>query len=70
MHTHYDIETNIATLEFGSGKIVRAREFGNLIVHLSSAGKPVLIEILDASNFKTKPVKIASIESLGQAVGS
>lgn len=46
----YDIESNILSIELGRGQISHARELGNLIIHLSPAGKPVLIEILNASS--------------------
>jgi uncharacterized protein YuzE len=46
---HYDPESNIANIEISGGKISHAVELGNFIIHLSSAGAPVLIEILDAS---------------------
>lgn len=45
----YDPESNLLSIEVASGAITHAREFGNLIIHLSAAGKPILIEILDAS---------------------
>lgn len=50
----YDIEANILSIEVAKGKISNTKEFGNFIIHLSSAGKPILIEILDASNFTKK----------------
>jgi len=46
----YDPESNILSIEVAGGAITHAREFGNLIIHLSRASKPILIEILDASN--------------------
>lgn len=46
----YDPESNILSIELSSGAITHAREFGNLIIHLSRAGKPILLEILDASS--------------------
>jgi len=49
-HMIYDPESNILSIELASGAITHAREFGNLIIHLSAAGKPILIEILDASS--------------------
>jgi uncharacterized protein YuzE len=46
----FDSESNILSIELSGGAITHAREFGNLIIHLSRAGKPILIEILDASS--------------------
>ena len=47
----YDSESNIISIELAKGEIDHAREFGNFIIHLSPAGKPILIEILNASKF-------------------
>jgi len=47
----YDPESNIISIELAKGGIDHAREFGNFIIHLSPAGKPILIEILNASKF-------------------
>ena len=45
----YDPESNIMSLELTKDPIANAKEFGNFIIHFSKTGKPVLIEILDAS---------------------
>ena len=47
----YDAESNILSWELSNDPISHAREFGNFIFHLSKSGKPVLLEILDASSF-------------------
>lgn len=65
---NYDLEANILSWEIGKGKITHAREFGNFIVHLSRAGKPILIEVLEASNFKTKLGKLETIKQINQAL--
>lgn len=67
---NFDIEANIISWEIGQGKIARIKEFGNFIVHLSKAGKPILIEILDASRFKTKLNKVETIKQISEAFGS
>ncbi len=66
----YDLEANIMSWEIGHGKIVRVKEIGNFIVHLSKAGKPILIEILDASKFKTKLSKLETIKQISEAFGT
>lgn len=49
----YDNESNLASWELlTKGKIVKTVKFGNFILHLSSANTPILIEVLDASNFR------------------
>jgi hypothetical protein len=60
----YDPEANIICIEIAKGEISHAREFGNFIVHLSPAGKPVLIEILDASKFMGQIEKLQNIGDL------
>jgi hypothetical protein len=47
---HYDHESNILSWEIGSGKIDHVREIGNFLIHVTKKEKPVLVEILDASN--------------------
>ncbi len=64
---HYDLEANLISWELGKGKITRVMELGNFIVHLSPAGKPLLVEILDASRFKTKLGKLETIKQINQA---
>lgn len=64
---HYDSEANIICWQIGKGKIARVMELGNFLVHLSPAGKPILIEILDASRFKTKLSQLETIKQINQA---
>jgi|GEM_PF-1936908 hypothetical protein len=64
---NYDIEANLLSWEIGKGRIERAVELGNFIVHLSPAGKPILIEILNASKFKTKLGDLRTIERISEA---
>ncbi len=63
----YDAEANILCWQLGRGKIARVAELGNFLVHLSPAGKPILIEILDASRFKTKLGQLETIKQISQA---
>lgn len=65
---HYDPEANIISWEVAKGSINHAREFGNLIIHLSESGKPLLIEILDASKFVGQFDKIKNAEELKKAI--
>ncbi|MCX6793192.1 MAG: DUF2283 domain-containing protein [Candidatus Falkowbacteria bacterium] len=65
---HYDIEANIISWEIGQGKISHVKEFGNFIVHLSKAGKPILIEILNASKFKNKLSRVETIKLINEAI--
>jgi uncharacterized protein YuzE len=62
----YDPEANILCWEVSKGEISHAREFGSLIIHLSGSGKPILIEILDASKFIGQFDKIKNIKEVKQ----
>lgn len=64
MKTQFDPESNILMLAVGNGDIAYAKEKNGIIVHMTSSNVPVLVEILNASNFITKFAKIA--ETTGQ----
>ncbi|MCX6796659.1 MAG: DUF2283 domain-containing protein [Candidatus Falkowbacteria bacterium] len=64
----YEPEANIICIELARGKISHAREFGNFIIHLSKAGKPLLIEILDASKFIGQMDKLNNVKELREAL--
>jgi len=51
MRIRYDRDEDILTFEVSTHKIDHAEEIGSMIVHFSEQGKPVLLEILDASEF-------------------
>jgi uncharacterized protein YuzE len=51
MKIKYDRDADILTMEFSDEGIDHAEEAGPLIIHLTDDNKPVLIEILDASEF-------------------
>lgn len=59
MKIKYDREVDILLIELSKDKIDYAEEAGNMIIHFSSKNKPVLIEILDASEFLSKLTKIS-----------
>ena len=58
MKTQFDPESNILLMEVGVGVIAYAKEKNGIIVHMTSANVPVIIEILDASSFLTKLSKV------------
>ncbi len=66
----FDPEANIICWEIAKGKISHTREFGNFIIHLTKAGKPVLIEILDAANIIGQFDKIKNIKDLKKALST
>jgi len=62
----FDPEANILCIEIAKGKISHTREFGNFIIHVSAAGKPVLIEVLEASKFINQVETIKNIKDIKQ----
>jgi len=57
MKVRYDREEDIVTIEVSAEKIDHAEEIGPIIMHFSEQGKPVLLEILDASEFIAETTK-------------
>jgi len=53
MRIKYDKEQDILLLEVSNESIDYAEEVGPIIMHLTKDGKPVLFEIMDASEFLT-----------------
>ena len=51
MKVRYNRDEDIMFLEISSAPIDFAEEMGPIIVHFTDKGKPVLLEILDASEF-------------------
>jgi len=59
MKIKYDSEVDILTIEVSDERIDYAEEVGGIIVHFTKEGKPVVLEILDASDFLAQTTKIA-----------
>jgi len=59
MKLSYDRETDILMVETSKEPIDYAEEIGSIIVHFSKKNKPVLLEILDFSDFFSKASKLA-----------
>ncbi len=49
MRYKYDAKTDILTMILGRGKLDFGEQKGNIITHYDKKGKPLEIEILDAS---------------------
>lgn len=64
----FDPEANILCWEIAEGEIAYAREFGNFIIHFSPKGKPLLLEILDASRFSGQFEKL--LPDIKKSLGS
>lgn len=67
MKTHFDPEANIMMFTVGTGEITHAKEKNGIIIHMTSANVPVLIEILDASKFIGSFSKLADRRNNPQA---
>jgi uncharacterized protein YuzE len=59
MRIKYSRDEDILIIEFSDEKIDYAEEMGPIIVHFTEDGKPVMLEILDASEFIAEISKIA-----------
>jgi len=57
MKVGYSREEDILMYEVSDEPIDYADEMGSVIVHFTKSGKPVLLEILDASKFLTQTIK-------------
>lgn len=59
MRVSYDRETDIMLVEASKGKIDFAEEIENIIIHFTKDKKPVLLEIMNASEFISSISKIS-----------
>ncbi len=59
MKMNYNREEDILTVETGEGDIDHAEEMGPFIVHFDGHDKPVLIEIMDASQFLASATQVS-----------
>jgi uncharacterized protein YuzE len=57
MNISYDRENDIMMLELSKAKIDHAEQTGQIIIHFSKKNKPVLLEIMDASEFIASTLK-------------
>lgn len=57
MKINYDRTEDILIIETAEGDIDHAEEMGPFIVHFTKEGKPVVLEILEASEFLARATK-------------
>jgi len=60
MKIKYDRDADVLTMELSDKSIDHAEEADPMIIHLTDDNKPVLIEILDASEFLANLTKIST----------
>ena len=68
MKVRYSDEEDILMYEVGKEPIDYAEEMDSVIVHFTKEGKPVLLEILDASKFLAQTAR-ATKKSIGTRGG-
>jgi len=63
MKISYDRESDILLIDQGQeGDVIDyAEEAGSIIIHFTKSGKPVLLEILDASELLTAVIKSLTV---------
>ncbi|RZN33961.1 MAG: DUF2283 domain-containing protein [Methanophagales archaeon ANME-1-THS] len=59
MKISYDRDVDILMIQVGDEKIEYAEEMDGIIIHFTKDDRPILIEILDASDFITSLNKVA-----------
>ena len=68
MKISYNRKDDVLLCEVGKGRIDHAEEMGPIIVHFDKKGKPLLLEILDASEFITETTKVTMKAKEGERV--
>jgi len=58
MKVSYDRDSDVMLIQVSDAKVDYAEEMGPIIVHFTKDGKPVLLEILDASEVISEVAKI------------
>lgn len=66
MKVRYDRDEDVLTIETASDKIDFAEQIGPVIVHFSKEKKPVLLEILNASDFLTSVTRLTIRAKAGE----
>jgi len=58
MKVSYDRESDVLLIQVSEAKVDYAEEMGPIVVHFTKGGKPVLLEILDASEVISEVARI------------
>ncbi len=58
MKASYDRDADALMLYVGKGRVDHAEEMGPFVIHFTKRGKPLLIEILDASEVLSTLTKV------------
>ena len=68
MKARYDREDDVLTLLLADGTVDHAEEVDGVIVHFSADDRPLLLEVLDASELLARLNTIAATAPTGEAV--
>jgi len=68
MKVKYDKQVDILLIELSDKKIDYAEEAGSMIIHFTGEGEPVLVEILEASEFLAEVIKASLKGSMEVAI--
>jgi len=68
MKARYSREDDVLLLYLSEGRIDHAEESGGVIVHFSPEDRPVLLEVLDASDFVSRLTKLTAHAESGQTL--
>ncbi len=68
MKASYDRDADILTIEVSSDSLDHAEEAGSIIIHVSPTGRPVPLEILDASEFLANATRLTMSARAGETV--
>ena len=68
MRIGYDREKDILLIEVSRKPVDYAEELGPFIIHFSKQGHPVLLEVLDASDFLSAAIKVTARAKTEQIV--
>ena len=66
MKAQYNREDDVLLLYVGEGKIDHAEESDGVIVHFSTEDRPVLLEVLDASDLLSRLTRMTARAQSGQ----
>jgi len=68
MKISYDRDVDILMIRVGDERIDYAEEMGGIIIHFTKDQKPILVEILDASDFIASLSKVAILSKESEMV--
>ena len=68
MKAEYNREDDVLTIHLAEGPVDHADETEGVIVHFSPEDRPVLLEVLAASDFLARLTKSTATAAPGQAV--